>query len=392
MKNLRLYTLLALLMTGISASAYDFYSICPTGQKLGYIITSYDPPEVLLESMFDLADYVGGVTIPETVNYNSVDYTVVAIGADAFNKGCFSNDLSGSLVIPNTVRLIGPRAFLGCWFTGSLVIPNSVISIGEWAFHNCKRFSSLTLSESLVEINNNAFDLCENFRGDLVIPESVEYIGFNGFNECGFDGTLYLPPKMTLIESGCFEACYGFSSINISEGVTYIGYCAFEFLHKPTELELPSTVTEIEGGAFRNLFRLTSMTVKASYPPYIWDDTFERVNRDIPVYIPKGTIEEYRNAEYWSEFFNYIEVDFEGVDEQENLITATVYPNPTVDWVCIDGVEATEVQVYNAVGQLMKTVKGTNEVGLNGLVEGVYLLRIMDMDGRSRSVRVVKER
>lgn len=392
MKNLRLYTLLALLMTGISASAYDFYSICPTGQKLGYVITSYDPPEVLLESMFDLLDYVGGVTIPETVNYNSVDYTVVAIGAGAFEKGCFSNDLSGSLVIPNTVRLIGPRAFLGCWFTGPLVIPDSVVSIGEWAFFNCKRFSSLTLSESLVEINNNAFDYCENFRGDLVIPNSVEYIGYEGFNECGFDGTLYLPPKMTLIESGCIESCFNFSAVNIPEGVTYIGYCAFEFLHKPTELELPSTVTEIEGGAFRNLFRLTSMTVKASYPPYIWDDTFERVNRDIPVYIPKGTIEEYRNAEYWSEFFNYIEVDFDGVDEQENLITATVYPNPTVDWICIDGVEATEVQVYNAVGQLMKTVKGTNEVGLNGLVEGVYLLRIMDMDGRSRSVRVVKER
>ena len=358
MKNLRLYTLLALLMTGISASAYDFYSICPTGQKLGYIITSYDPPEVLLESMFDLADYVGGVTIPETVNYNSVDYTVVAIGADAFNKGCFSNDLSGSLVIPN-----------------------SVISIGEWAFHNCKRFSSLTLSESLVEINNNAFDLCENFRGDLVIPESVEYIGFNGFNECGFDGTLYLPPKMTLIESGCFEACYGFSSINIPEGVTYIGYCAFEFLHKPTELELPSTVTEIEGGAFRNLFRLTSMTVKASYPPYIWDDTFERVNRNIPIYIPKGTIEDYRNAEYWSEFFNYIEVDFDGVDEQENLIT-TIYPNPAVDRIRIDGVEAVEVQVYNALGQLVKTVENTHEINVAGLPQGVYLLRIRDEEGK----------
>ena len=381
MKNLRLYTLLALLMTGISASAYDFYSICPTGQKLGYVITSYDPPEVLLESMFDLLDYVGGVTIPETVNYNSVDYTVVAVGAGAFEKGCFSNDLSGSLVIPNTVRLIGPRAFLGCWFTGPLVIPDSVVSIGEWAFFNCKRFSSLTLSESLIEINNNAFDYCENFRGDLVIPNSVEYIGYEGFNECGFDGTLYLPPKMTLIESGCIESCPNFSDVNIPEGVAYIGYCAFEFLHKPTELELPSTVTEIESGAFRNLFRLTSMTVKASYPPYIWDDTFERVNRDIPVYIPKGTIEEYRNAEYWSEFFNYIEVDFDGVDEQENLIT-TVYPNPTVDWIRIDGVEAAEVKVYNTLGQMVRTVQGTNEIDVEGFAEGIYLLRITDTDGK----------
>jgi hypothetical protein len=150
-------------------------------------------------------------------------------------------------------------------------------------------------------------------------------------------------------------------------------------------------VTEIEGGAFRNLFRLTSMTVKASYPPYIWDDTFERVNRNIPIYIPKGTIEDYRNAEYWSEFFNYIEVDFDGVDEQENLIT-TIYPNPTVDRIRIDGVEAVEVQVYNALGQLVKTVHDTNEIPVSDLPQGVYLLRIADAEGRNHTARVaVKE-
>jgi len=40
------------------------------------------------------------------------------------------------------------------------------------------------------------------------------------------------------------------------------------------------------------------------------------------------------------------------------------------------------VQVYNALGQLVKTVRGTNEIDLSGLVEGVYLLRIMDAGGR----------
>ena len=59
-----------------------------------------------------------------------------------------------------------------------------------------------------------------------------------------------------------------------------------------------------------------------------------------------------------------------------------VYPNPAKDFVKIEGMQTAEVQVYNALGQLVKTVRGTNEVDLSGLVEGVYLVRIMDKEGK----------
>jgi hypothetical protein len=58
-----------------------------------------------------------------------------------------------------------------------------------------------------------------------------------------------------------------------------------------------------------------------------------------------------------------------------------VYPNPTDGIFRIEGVIANEVQVYNALGQLVKTLRGTNEVDLGGLVDGVYLLRITDAEG-----------
>ena len=70
----------------------------------------------------------------------------------------------------------------------------------------------------------------------------------------------------------------------------------------------------------------------------------------------------------------------------------TLYPNPANNHVRINGVEAAEVEVYNALGQLVKTVRGTNEIDLSGLVEGVYLLRIRDAEGKNHVVRVmVKE-
>lgn len=78
----------------------------------------------------------------------------------------------------------------------------------------------------------------------------------------------------------------------------------------------------------------------------------------------------------------------DGVDENEEETKVVVFPNPA-NWVVkIEGVIADEVQVYNALGQVMKTVRRTNEVDLSGLVEGVYLVRITDMKGISYTKRI----
>ena len=67
---------------------------------------------------------------------------------------------------------------------------------------------------------------------------------------------------------------------------------------------------------------------------------------------------------------------------EENALQINVYPNPASETVRIEGIEPTEVQIYNALGQVVKTVRGTNEIDLSGLVEGVYMLRIRDKEGR----------
>lgn len=72
----------------------------------------------------------------------------------------------------------------------------------------------------------------------------------------------------------------------------------------------------------------------------------------------------------------------EGVGENENGTKVAVFPNPANGLVCIEGVVADEVQVYNALGQMVKTVRGTNEIDVADLVEGVYLVRIMDAEGK----------
>ena len=82
----------------------------------------------------------------------------------------------------------------------------------------------------------------------------------------------------------------------------------------------------------------------------------------------------------------------DGVDENGGGTDVAVYPNPANDIVHINGIIASETRVYNTHGQLVKTVHGTNEIGVTDLVEGVYLLRITDVKGSVYSERITVTR
>ena len=67
-------------------------------------------------------------------------------------------------------------------------------------------------------------------------------------------------------------------------------------------------------------------------------------------------------------------------------------PNPASETVHIEGVQPAVVHIYNALGQMVKTVKDNNEISVAGLPEGVYLLRIMDFDGQIHTSRMAVSR
>lgn len=69
-----------------------------------------------------------------------------------------------------------------------------------------------------------------------------------------------------------------------------------------------------------------------------------------------------------------------------------VWPNPVSETVHIEGVEAAEVQVYNSLGQLVKTIQGGNEISVRDLAEGVYMLRVASEDGTRYVERVAVRR
>ena len=136
----------------------------------------------------------------------------------------------------------------------------------------------------------------------------------------------------------------------------------------------------------------------------VWQKVYDFNNRIMPRYVMAtqdggclvtGEIGTGPNGEEGMMMFA-VKIDSEGyldVPEMGNVTRSVgCYPNPANGVVRIEGVEADEVWVYNALGQMVKTVRGTNEIDVADLVEGVYLVRIMDAEGRNHTERlVVKE-
>ena len=125
-------------------------------------------------------------------------------------------NLTGNLVLPNSVTTIGEQAFSGCsGFTGDLTIPNSVKTIGESAFSGCSGFTEdLIIPNSVTTIRKRAFYGCSGFTGSLTLPNSVTTIESSAFYNCkGFTGDLSLPKSLEVVGTGFLEKCNNIQTI-----------------------------------------------------------------------------------------------------------------------------------------------------------------------------------
>lgn len=149
-KTQRLSLLAVLLLCSVVVFAQNF-----TVDGVNYRITS---AEKLTVEVSENKGFDHALTIPESVEYQGVLYSVTSIGNDAFD-GC--NRLSG-LNISKTVTSIGDCAFRGCENLYYVTIPDKVTSIGENAFSLCNNLTRVTIGKNVTIIGSGAFDCCDN--------------------------------------------------------------------------------------------------------------------------------------------------------------------------------------------------------------------------------------
>ena len=111
----------------------------------------------------------------------------------------------------------------------------------------------------------------------------------------------------------------------------------------------------------------------------VWDD-------ELPIHNKLLSQQLRAYGDEWTTTYYYS--DCLGLNEKSEC-TVQLWPNPASEMVHINGIDAAEVQIYNALGQVVKTFQGSNEINVSDLAEGVYLLRITDVEGKNHVTRVM---
>lgn len=218
--------------------------------------------------------YSGEITIPSTIEYESVCYKVTSIGLTAFS-GCKSLT---SVTIPSSVTSIHIYAFKGCSKLSSLkveegntvydsrencnaiietesntivvgcqstVIPSSVENIGACAFYG-SGIKSITIPNNVTSIVKNAFTGCDSLT-------SVNFhcqIIYEWFSKCPSLKNVYFGPEVTEIGSYAFSGCTGIKSVTFPSNLTKIGSHAFGGCTGVESITIPSTLSTIATDAF----------------------------------------------------------------------------------------------------------------------------------------------
>ena len=259
----------------------------------------------------------GAITIPSSVIYNEVTYTVTSIA----DNGFYVNEDITEVTIPNTVTSIGENAFVSCSKLTTITLPSTLTTIGNSAFYGCSSLTSFSVPGSVTTIGSMVFDICNNLT-DFTFEASNTAITCNSGIPCtnhlylyrditqGFEGSLTnsikaltIGANVTTIYNNMFNGSQYLNSIDFSEAtdltsigddafngcgnyvptdpeedpvpnlttidlsntkVTSIGKNAFISCSKLTTITLPSTLTTIGNSAFYGCSSLTSFSVPGS--------------------------------------------------------------------------------------------------------------------------------
>ena len=230
-----------------------------------------------------------------------------------------------SIVIPDSVKVIGWLAFADCSALSQVNFPKGV-TVGSSAFADCalteltltgdmtledyafsgnEALTSLTISDGVTAIPDGVFNSCSGLTS-LTIPDSVTTLGGNAFGRCTALKTAALGKGVAEIGHNAFGYCESLESITVdpqnksfvSDGgvlltkdksrlircpiskagtyevpasVRYLDEAAFEACSKLTAVTLPDGLTELPSFAFYNCSGLSEIKIPSTVSSVGWD-------------------------------------------------------------------------------------------------------------------------
>ena len=288
-----------------------FLSVCSFSTSAASPVSDFTYE--ILEDQIKITGYTGSdehVVIPSEIEglpVKAIGETMEEYFADpeGFGYAFASNKTLKSVVIPDTVELLGAvsfgycealetiqfstnlrvideNAFFSCRALKEVILPDSLQELGKEAFPFCTALEKVKLPANLEKIGDRCFIVCTNLV-EIALPATVREIGEEAFRLCmklpsvdlsniqtlkagAFAGCFQLenvaiPEDWEVLEDSVFSACTSFTEIQLPKNLKKIGARALNGCTNLTEIIIPESVTVIGGEAFRGCNGLTQMTL-----------------------------------------------------------------------------------------------------------------------------------
>lgn len=267
-------------------SAYDAYDFESNGIYYSILSTS----DLTVEVTSVDKKYSGDLVIPESVNFNTKNFTPIMIGSRAFSGSSIK-----SVVIPNTVSQIKDEAFSGCTQLETVEMPTSVSKVGMYVFNGCKKLKEIPFKEGAKDMGNYTFYGCSSLT-NVNIPSSI-----------------------TSLANGMFSGCTNIKSITFHKNLQSIGV-----------------------QTFKNCPNIESITICNPYPISAeeWEQFDRSVYLNANVFVPSNSLSRYQQADVWKNFLLIAEDSKLGC---ASFIELAVGKNGKVE---IDGITYTPSESY----------------------------------------------
>lgn len=324
-------------------------------------LTDIDLPEGL--------KVIGAFAFCTCTNLQSI---IIPNSVEVIHYLAFMNDCNlKTVVLPSSLEMINEKTFEGCTNLKDVNLPISLKSIKADAFNGCQQFSTVVVPDSVVEIGNHAFNGCRNVK-EVTIGKSVKRISISAFSDCRWIEVL----KWNAEECEDFDDSevspfrpYGTQfSVVIGNNVKRIPSRLLRYSITLKSIDIPASVTEIGNSALDTCLYLETIVSRIPAPSLIsygfdLESIFNGVDKDeCVVFVPAGTIDEYKATMPWSAFSHFEEIvdndiDCDGavtaadVTMQYNQILNNDYTSPSTCDVDGDGeVTAADItKTYNTI-------------------------------------------
>lgn len=323
------------------------------------------------QSVMTKADITYPLTaIPDGFAYNAGSLRQVSIPSTVTSLGqyCFAGtDSLAKVDLPENLTNIGLAAF---YYGGlkELTVPSKVTLMDNASVFGCRNLKSLTFADGsgsvLIGYMPTMFGnrpMFSNSRLEKIeIGRNLEYYATATYGYSPFCGdtllkTVRFTNAVTTVRDNMFRDCKYLVDATVGNNVTKLGVSVFNGCAALDSVYLGHHVANIGEDCFAKCASVSKFYSASVQPPVCAARALTDINKQTcTLYVPKGSLNGYKEAFQWKDFFNIQEHNFTG-----SVISAL---DP----------EANRFVVYGLNG--VRILDTTDEDLLNRLPAGIYII------------------